>query len=235
MTTCFLESQSAGSSRPRGFTLLEMVVVMCIVAMLLAAVFGIVGSVTSLADSITVEQQREARIHAFVELCTRTYCNLPPSGFVRLRNQQSGARLASELTFGGATSPLSGETTGIFVLECREASDGYFQVVLRQMSLAQAVAWQGGDTNAGVRIPLLERVARLEWRFFDERSGEWVHLWNEKSRLAIPTATGRQTGGAIHVDSTSLRPTLVELSLAFGVEQPQRYVFWVPPAAPNPS
>ena len=71
----------------RGFTLLEMVLGHVHPLPARHRCFGIVNSVTQLTNGMAVEQQRDARTHGFVELCGRTFRNLPPSAMVRLRNQ----------------------------------------------------------------------------------------------------------------------------------------------------
>lgn len=220
----------AGCSR-RGFTLLEMVLVMFIVSLLVTAVFGIVNSVTQLANGMTVEQRREARIHGFIELCSRTFRNLPPSAMVRARNQQVGGRLASQLAFVGATSPISANADGVIVLETEQARDGYFTVFLREMNAEQALAWEKGDAKAGLRVPLLDQVASLEWRFLDPRNREWTSVWNDK--VALPGAAQpvlMPPGSSASLRAAAPRPGIVELRLALGNGEAERHVFWVPAA-----
>jgi prepilin-type N-terminal cleavage/methylation domain-containing protein len=215
----------------QGFTLLEMVLVMFIISLLVTAVFGIVNSVTQLTHGMEVEQQREARIHGFVELCDRTFRNLPPSAMVRLRNQQAGNRIVSQLILAGATSPISASVSGVVTLETEEAPDGYLRVVMRVMNASQAAALEKGESSSGLRLPLLNDVATMEWRFFDPRSGEWRSLWNEKIDFPAPSGPQGESSTPITFPG-AVRPVLAELKLAFGSEPSQRWTFWVPPAQP---
>jgi prepilin-type N-terminal cleavage/methylation domain-containing protein len=220
---------------PRGFTLLEMMLVMFIVSLLIASVFGIVSSMTQLTNDMTVEQQRDARMHAFVELCSRTFRNVPPSAMVRLRNNDIGGRVTSTLVLAGATSPVSGEAAGVTVLETVQATDGYLSVILRSMTEAQAAAWEKGDTSVGLRVPLLENVASFEWKVFHPISGTWASLWNEKVNLPDPSVYASGASPAGLFPPPSRRPSVIELKFAIGTEQVQRHIFWIPPAEPlNP-
>jgi prepilin-type N-terminal cleavage/methylation domain-containing protein len=222
-------------NQTRGFTLLEMTIVMFIVSLLVVSVFGIVNSVTQLTNDMTVEQQRDARMHAFVELCARTFRSVPPSAMVRLRNNDIGGRVTSTLVLAGATSPISGEAAGVTVLETTQAPDGYLAVILRSMTEAQAAGWEKGDTNAGLRVPLLENVASFEWKVFHPVSGTWASLWNEKVNLPDPSAYANGASPEGMFPPPSRRPSVIELKFAMGTEPVQRHIFWIPPAEPlNP-
>ena len=96
----------------------------------------------------------------------------------------------------------------------------------------QAAAWEKGDAQAGLRVPLLENVATLEWKFFDPSSGEWTSLWNDKINLTAPADPAAMGGSASSISGVQPRPAVLELRLAYGTEPPQRRVFWVPPAEP---
>jgi prepilin-type N-terminal cleavage/methylation domain-containing protein len=231
MTTHPARACIAPSDPRQGFTLLEMVLVMFIVSLLVTAVFGIVDSVTQLTHGMEVEQQREARIHGFVELCDRSFRNLPPAAMVRLRNQQAGNRVVGQLILAGATSPISASVSGVVTLETEEAPDGYLRVIMRVMNATQAAASERGEPSSGLRLPLLDNVATMEWRFFDPRSGEWRSLWNEKIDFAAPTSPLGASSAPITFPG-ALRPVMAELKVAFGSESPQRWIFWVPPAQP---
>lgn len=228
MTNDSVSRRGAGSSCARhsalgGFTLLEMVIVMFILALLVGAIFGIVRGVTQLTNDMTVEQQRDSRMHGFIELCSRTFRNLPPNAIVRLRTKQAGGRYLGELVLVGARSPVSGDAGGVTLLQTVEAPDGYLRVMMRAMTAAQVSAWEKGDEDAGLRVPLMENVATLEWKFFNVVSGEWEPVWNEKLQLDA-------SGMASLSGAYAPRPGLVELRLAFGSEPAQRHVFWVPPS-----
>ncbi|MFZ4763849.1 MAG: type II secretion system protein [Roseimicrobium sp.] len=242
----------------RGFTLLEMVLVMFILALLVGAVFGIVRGVTQLASDLTEAQKVDARTHGFIELCARTFRGLAPGAVVRLRTKQTGGRYLSQLVLAGTLSPLNGASDGVTVLETEEAPDGYLRVNLRSLTVEQALNWDKGDTSAGVRVLLMEGVATLEWRFFNPQSNEWEPLWNDKLALATaltppepqfnvapPQADPQGNPGSAPPDgglvppggaaappsitNAGPRPTLVELRFSLGAELEQKWVFWTPP------
>lgn len=235
-----------GGARAGGFTLLEMVIVLLLVSLLVGSVFGIVGGVTQLASGMNEEQEKDARLHALIHLFRRTLREVPPHALIRLRTQQSGTRYLSQLALRGAPSPLGGDTTGATVFQTEERPDGYQRLVLRSLDPAEVVAWEKGDSTVGRRIPLMENVAVLEWRFFNVLSGEWEPVWNERLDLsgmgvvggatvpaAIIGAAGPQdaSGAPIPVPGAAgRRPGLIELRLALGAEKPRRWVLWMPPA-----
>lgn len=266
-----LKTQVPGGRRGslrRAFTLLEMTISMFIFSLLISAVFMIVRSVTQLSADLSAEQLRDGRIHSFVEMGTRLFRSLPPEAMVRLRTKGTSGRYLSQLVLAGTPSPVSGAGGAITVLETEQATDGYLRIVLRSLTQEQALAWDKGDSSAGLRVVLLENVATLEWKFFNQNSGEWEPLWNDKLALAAalqpelgpapgvpptPGADGTTPPGAppgegappseaggIPTDpslqpglssAVGMRPSLIELRLAFGSEPPQKWLLWVPPAS----
>ncbi len=178
----------------RGFTLLEMTLALFIFSLLMVAVFTIVRAVTQLSTDLTNEQQRDARIHGFVEMATRLFRSLPPEAMVRLRTKQAGRGYLSQLVLAGSPSPVTGAGGGVTVLETEEAPDGYLRLVLRSLTQEQAIAWDKGDSSAGVRVALLDNIASLEWKFFNPLSGEWEPVLNEKLNLANVLQAGDMMG-----------------------------------------
>lgn len=179
----------------RGFTLLEMTLALFIFGLLMVAVFSIVRAVTQLSTDLTNEQQRDARTHGFVEMATRLFRSLPPEAMVRLRTKQTGSRYLSQLVMAGSPSPVTGAGGGVTVLETEEAPDGYLRLVLRSLTQEQAIAWDKGDSSAGVRVVLLENIATLDWKFFNPISGEWEPLLNDKLNLANVLQLGADAMG----------------------------------------
>lgn len=242
-----------GAAGRQAFTLLEMMLVLFITAMLVTTVFGIVNGVTQLTNGITVEQQRQARTHAFVQMCSRSFRELPATALVRLHTRQAGGRYLTQLALADAP-PLFAVSAGtVTVLETEELPGGYLQMALRSLTDEQATAWERGDNNAGVRVPLLQDLSMLEWRVLNVKSRQWQSVWNHGMPLFRlrdrvqggggvgpegPQSGGRgpdlgppvpDTGGLpVEPQGSTLRPTMVELRFAQGNEAPQRWVFWVP-------
>ncbi|WP_166442698.1 prepilin-type N-terminal cleavage/methylation domain-containing protein [Phragmitibacter flavus] len=240
------------SQRPSraGFSLLEMMVVMLVLTLLLGAITSIVRGTVQLTDDVSVAQAREARLHGLAQLCERAFWSVPGHGMVRLRNTQAGNRYLSQLTLTGLPPLLAGEGSldDVIVLETDEAPDGYLRLQMHFLTAEEAETWENGDTTTGTRLLLLENIATLEWRFFNESSRQWEPLWNE--RLTLPQWMGdtpissppgnaeddSEGGGAesepaaVNIPDLGRRPGLVELTVAQGAELPRRWTFWVPEA-----
>ncbi|QIF05348.1 prepilin-type N-terminal cleavage/methylation domain-containing protein [Roseimicrobium sp. ORNL1] len=241
--------------REGGFTLLEMIIVMFITSLLVSAVFGIVIAVTQLAQDLITSQQRGARTHAFVELCSRSLRSLPPNAMMRLRTREDGGLYTTELALGDAPSLLSASAGPFTILETETTVDGYLRLVVRSLSEEQLLAWEMGDKRLGTRVVLLENVRMMEWLVFQPQTRQWISVWNEGMPLTAlreptrnapqqpqgPQAPGenpsppppaeapQQVQEGVNALSRPQRPTLVELRFAMGNEPPQRWVFWVPP------
>jgi hypothetical protein len=229
-----------------------MIMVMFITSVLVGAIFGIVTALTQLTQNLTTSQQRDARRHAFVELCSRSLRNLPPNAMMRLRTREDGGLYTTELALGDAPSLLSASAGPFTVLETETTVDGYLRLVVRSLSEEQLLAWEMGNKSLGTRVVLLENVRMLEWLVFQPQTRQWISMWNEGMPLTAMRETprsapqppqGSQAPGenpsppppaeppqeAVNALARPQRPTLVELRFAMGNEPPQRWVFWVPP------
>ena len=103
-----------------------------------------------------------------------------------------------------APSPLNRDTTGVTVFQTEDTPEGYQRLVLRVLDPAQVVAWEKGDSVVGIRLPLMEGIATMEWRCFNSISGEWEPLWNEKLELVTLNPTGMMTGsGTLNLGGAS--------------------------------
>jgi|GEM_PF-5983740 len=243
----------------QGFTLLEMMLVMFVLMVLVGAIAAIVRGTILLTDEMTQAQNKDSRLNAFAQLCERTFRGLPAQAMVRLRNTQAGNRYLYQLALVDAPSPLNagGLAGDVTVFETEEAPDGYLRIFLRSMSAEQALAWENGETDVGVRLPLLENVAALDWAFYNPQSAAWEPLWNESYLLPLnagvleglpptpadnvedppasaDTDAARRTlasnaASQLRAMQRGMRPGLVEMKIAVGADPPLRWVFWVPP------
>ena len=224
----------------RGFTLLEMMVVMFVLTLLLGAIFGIVRGTVQLTDEMTIEQNKDARLHGFAQFCERTFRNLPAQSMTRLRVKQEGNHYLSQLAFRDTAAVFSGQSSGgngLMILETEESPGGYLQVVLRMMNREEAIAWERGDSKVGTRLVLLENVASLEWKMFNPKSDQWEPVWNERESfypllVMNENVSAKENETPVQRTFSPARPGLVTLELTLGNDQMQRWHFWVPPAKP---
>lgn len=236
------------SSGRAGFTLIEMMVVMLVLSLLLGAIVAIVRGTVQLTDEVSVAQANEARLHGLVQLCERTFRALPGHAIVRLRTTQTGNRYLTQLIFTSAPPLLAsqGALNDVTVWETEETPDGYLRLQMHCMGMDEVIAWEEGNKSIGVKILMLENITSLEWRFLNDASGQWESVWNDQMLLSsLSTSTSRNlveradtprtaenssSLGSEAGDAVVARPGLIELKLAQGTDEPQRWIFWVPAA-----
>jgi len=206
------------SPRKRGFTLLELVIAIGLLAILVGMVFGTARTSLALGNTI-VETQNEEMLHqAFFELLNRRFSSLPGNTRFDLKVQDSGSHYISDLTLQNV--PLSFTWGGqariakAVQLSTVKRRSGYLDIVLKYYEhevledSASAFKTSAGDEKPFAEIVLLTDVAFFEWRVLDGRSMEWQYDWDLQGRT----------------------PLQVELTLAIGAKGEEiRQIFWVPP------
>ncbi|MDP3849064.1 MAG: prepilin-type N-terminal cleavage/methylation domain-containing protein [Luteolibacter sp.] len=205
-------------SRRSGFTLLELVISMGLLALIVGMVFGIARTSLVLGNTIVQTQNEEMEHQAFFELLSRRFSALPGNTRFDLQVEDSGSHYLSDLTLQNV--PL-GFTWGgeeriakAVQLSTVKRRSGYIDVVLRYF---ENEILEGSESTAGAsalvnepfaEIILLEDVAYFEWRVLDGRSMEWLYDWEIQGRL----------------------PLQLELTMAIGAKGEEiRHVFWLPP------
>jgi prepilin-type N-terminal cleavage/methylation domain-containing protein len=207
-------------SRPRrrGFTLLELVIAMGLLAILVGMVFTTARTSLALGNTI-VETQNEEMLHqAFFELLQKRFSSLPGNTRLDLTAKDSGSHYLSDLTLQKV--PLSFTWGGqariakAVQLSTVKKRSGYLDIVLKYYEnevlkdSASTFKTSAGDEKPFAEIVLLTDVAFFEWRVLDGKSMEWQFDWDVQGRL----------------------PLQVELTLAIGAKGEEiRQVFWLPP------
>lgn len=217
-----MTTNPTSSTRNSGFTLIELVMAMALMAMLVGMVFGTARTSLALGNTI-VETQNEEMLHqAFFELLGRRLSTLPGNTRFDLKVSDSGSHYISDLTLQNV--PLSFTWGGAariakaVQISTVKKRSGYLDIVLRYYEneiLENSAA--PADTSAKAKEPfaeivLLTDVAFFEWRVLDGRSMEWQYDWDQQGRT----------------------PLQVELTLAIGAKGEEiRQIFWIAPKA-NP-
>ena len=207
------------ASRGRaGFTLLELVLAMMVLAVVVGMVFATARTSLALGRTI-VESQNEEMLHqAFFDLLENRFSSLPGNTRLDLAVTESSSHYLSDLTLQNV--PLSftwgGEerTAKAVQLATVKRRSGYLDIVLRyfENEILEGSESQFGTTSLDnepfAEIVLLEDVAYFEWRVLDGRSLEWAYDWDIQGRL----------------------PLQMELVMAIGAKGEEiRKVFWIPP------
>lgn len=194
--------------------MLEMVLAMAAFTLLLAGIFSLASGTMELTTDLKFTQDRAVVRQNFIEFLRRSLRTLPGDAEVRLKVRQSGTSYLPTLNIvNGSTSLSPGEAlppdTSV-ELFAEQRPGGYLRVALRFLDEEQTALLRQGQAPRPNRnqpvVPLLDNVARFEWRFFDTRTNDWAKLWED----------GR-------------RPVLCELNLQLDDGEETRAVFWVPP------
>ena len=192
--------------RSRGFTLLEIILAMGILAMLAAAIYALsTAAIQSTSETLT-EQFTMRRLEGFLQITRNAFLNLPANGRIILNS--SNGNSIPDLNFENATGlfGLASLGGGTLVLSAQPSSDGSRTFSI--LRLPKNV--QGSDLDhfyeSASWVKLLPKVKKPHWSFF--RDGEWVDEW--------PAGAGR--------------PQLVRLEMeVLGINHSIESIFYVPP------
>ncbi len=252
-----LESPASNTTKPHAFTLLETAITLFIVALLVAAVFGILQSSLQLADNIKQEQEHELRVQKFVELCENIFNRLPADAVISIRPEKGFGNASQLLEIANAVSPFDAATPGTITLSTSTAKDGSVALILSFEEIPLNFAsTQKQNTTRPVQLALLQSLSAFHWRVFDPPTQQWIDKWNEKVTAAdilrngqsmiatqsqvptvppvTPVAGGQPPPTAApppqSTTSTSAypRPPMLELQIASSNADPRHWIFWVP-------
>jgi prepilin-type N-terminal cleavage/methylation domain-containing protein len=194
--------------RRGGFTLLEVVIVLFIVALVLAAVHSIAQCAVTLADDVRRAQRRDARQQAFTTFGARLFAALPPTAALNMKTTQDGGQYLSGVELHGVPSPFNGMPDMVVSLFTEAAPGGGVRMLLtcREKKQEQEPA----------RVVLFDDLGACEWRVFDPNTRQWATLWAEPLEENAP-----------HV-----HPLLIEVVMTGGDGMSARRVFWIAPSEP---
>lgn len=203
------ESRSRFSS---GFTLLEVIMAMGILAMLTGAVYSITMAATEASKATMDEQVSVRRVEAFLKVTRDAFLNLPREGSVQLRFSKSATGApVPEIIFQEAAGLFGIPSLGggSLILAARPRADGS-----RTMSILRVPKdLQGPELDrlkAGNDwIPLLPRVEKVKWSFF--ANGEWKEEWLPEN--------GRPLAARLQMEIPDMGGSKIDSQ------------FWIPPLA----
>ncbi|MDE0836031.1 MAG: prepilin-type N-terminal cleavage/methylation domain-containing protein [Akkermansiaceae bacterium] len=207
----------------RGFTLLELVIALLLIALLVGMVFSTARSSLVLGNNVVQTQNEEMLHQAFFDFLENRISALPGNTRMELTVTDAGSHYLSDLALQNV--PISftwgGEerTAKAVRLSTVKRRSGYLDIVLsyyeNEIIEANSSATSGtGFASTAVaeepfaEIVLLTDVAYFEWQLLDGRTMEYQYDWDLPGRL----------------------PLQIELTCAFGAKGGEmRHVFWIPP------
>ncbi len=217
--------------RFHGFTLLEVVIAVTILALLTGSIYGLLRqSILAAADLEMAERQDQA-IHHFIDL-TRSTLESLPSGATLVAEVVEEGSMQQELTLTGVfdafsmgEDPVSASETVIGLTPDTLPSGDADGLIYAVAITRQDFAPQAEDGEMAIRVgatddffaadeegrywlPLLPGMSSLLWRFWDEDQELWIESWED----------------------AATRPSMIELQLQpYGRSIPIRVVYDIPP------
>lgn len=197
-------TRPSGLRRRGGFTLIEIVMGLTILAMITGTLFAIIrGSIKAATDIERLQRENDS-INRLVELCRQTFQTMPSTTTLTLEIIEETDPVIQELTisgsphcFGFGVSPISyqdtilglrsdpNQTTSIetelpiynFSLS-RE--DLIPQTDENEMAIRQnADSIAAPDEEGRYWMPLLSSVNSLTWRFYKQSEDVWYEEWDQ--------------------------------------------------------
>lgn len=195
----------------RGFTMIEMTVVLVIFVLLAGGIYTVVNAAIGASAVLSEENLRSQRLNAFVGLLRRTFHNLPSTAQVTGGRRADGDAIP-EIVLRDAPGVFAwgtgGASTGTVLLSAIPRLGGGVQFSVLSLPSSLGEQERRDAVRDGQWLRLLPDLREARWRFYDESQEDWREDW--------PEGIGR--------------PPLVELSFtALGEEIPRTYVFWLPP------
>ncbi len=199
-----------------GFTLLELVIALLLIALLVGMVFSTARSSLVLGNSVVQTQNEEMLHQAFFELLENRFAALPGNTRMDLKVTDAGSHYLTDLTLEQV--PLSftwggqDRTAKGIQISTEKRRSGFLDIVLRyyedEIIDPESSSAAAGEQKPFAEIVLLTDVAYFEWRVLDGRTMEYQYDWDLPGRL----------------------PLQMELSCKFGASGEEiRQIFWIPP------
>ena len=160
--------------RQSGFTLLEVVIVLAIVALLLSMIYSIAQGTLTLADDIRRAQRRDSRQQAFTGFCEHLFTNLPATAVMKLRTTQDGGQYLTQLDLENVPSPFDGSPNCLVSLFTESVPGGGLRLRLSCRKFA--------DPKQSVSVVLFEDLSQCEWRAFNPATRQWTTIWDKPSQ-----------------------------------------------------
>ena len=199
--------------RSAGFTLIEVVLGIALLALLFGGIFAVARGALQISAEVTENQQYSMRIHSYLELLRRTFEEMPGNGKVELR-PLSGRGVESEVAF--VEYPLAFAWSGVpagspvTVFQTTRGPSGWLQsrIYYLDEEMADQYLENGNVDSAAPNLLIMDEIKMLQWRFYDQRTDEWMTEWDYTSNT---------------------RPSLIELNVEFlDGSNPVAVIFWIP-------
>ena len=198
-----------------GFSLLELIIVLLIVALVLGAVHTVADGTITLADNVSKAQQRDGREQAFITFGERLFAALPVTAALNLKTTQDGSDYLTALELHGVPSPFNGAPDFVLTLFTETMPGGGLRLMLGLRPVEKEGQPQL-ESAPQSQFVLFENLADCEWRAFDPATRQWATLWVEPREA----------------NARRVHPLLIEMVTTSTGGAQARRVFWVAPNTP---
>ncbi|MEM7699246.1 MAG: type II secretion system protein [Verrucomicrobiota bacterium] len=190
-----------------GFSLLEIIVAMIILALLSGAVMTVLYRAGDIASEVRESDRRDEELNRFMSLLGETIESLPDGSTLTVTAPEDSTSGFHELTIENASTSFDfGRLIGTVeetVIALRptaspryaaEAAEPLFDLVLSRSDFAPDAEDSGGmmfrggadewmqiDEDGRYWLPLVQGVSTATWRYWDEEQDEWLDLWDDEA------------------------------------------------------
>ncbi|MEP4079503.1 prepilin-type N-terminal cleavage/methylation domain-containing protein [Haloferula sp.] len=219
-----MRAPKTSQNRRFGFTLLELVLAIGLLAMLAGMIFAVASQNIALGRTVVDKQNEESVDTALFELLDTMFAALPGNARLELLVESGGSDLLSSISSDMTIQnvPLGFTWGGVeriaqsIQLSTVRRRDGFYDIVLRYyegeiLEETQRVgdSAQVGEEEPFAEVVLLEDVTVFAWQVLDGRSmDEWQPDWEIAGRLPL------------QLELTYMRDPTSEVI---------RHVFWIVP------
>lgn len=204
-------------NRAAGFTLLELMVALVILALLSGSIFSVVRGAMGEASALQESQSRAQQISGLIELCRSSFRKLPFQATLEGRVRSAQGKALPELIFRNCPQLWAWDPVRaldiVTVVGLRPQVDGLYSLSLLRIRDPDPFRDPIPGSNDQDWVTLIPNIKKLSWRYYDSQEGRWLE-------------TLRQ-GAA--------RPAAIELQILLAEETTSKsFVFWIP-ALQHPS
>lgn len=191
--------------KPAGFSLLEMMLTLAVVALVLGAVHTVTQGTLTLADTITRAQRQDSRHQAFTAFCDRLFGTLPAEAALNLKTEGSAGQYLSTLEIYNVASPFDGLPGRVVTLYTETSPGGTVELKMDCRLMEEKEPYSS--------VVLFEDLGMCEWRVWSAGAAQWSGEWKEP----------------VEREAQRNHPPLVELTMNAPGTGTMRRVFWVAP------
>ena len=177
-------------SRRRGFTLLEVMLAVAIMAIMTISIFRFVKSTLGAVRESTEDTEEQLAIERLVALVQEQFYSLPARGQTNISGESlklNGTDFDSiEWRSRGGPGLMTTAATGEYRVKLRiqpieKFSNKYEIGFWRRPALLETDSGlvAGGSDNDATWVPLLQRVTAMRLRYWDPRLGQLLDSWRD--------------------------------------------------------